>query len=105
MSTENVPSMRRVTSVGDAGHASFSELDNASDEETTVDSKKAAVNYKQNGNRRRFEENNPPTDEKYAIGNPDMIKRGFLLEFCDFTRKKRAVDAARLITLQSISSS
>lgn len=32
-----------------------------------------------------------------TIGNTDTVKRGFLLEFCDFTRKKGTVDAETLV--------
>ena len=34
---------------------------------------------------------------KYTIGSTETVKRGFLKEFCDFTRKKGTVDAAMLI--------
>jgi hypothetical protein len=40
---------------------------------------------------------NPAADEKYTIGSIDTVKRGFLLEFCDFTRKKGTVDAEMLV--------
>ena len=36
-------------------------------------------------------------DAKYTIGSTETVKRGFLKEFCDFTRKKGTVDAAMLI--------
>jgi hypothetical protein len=39
----------------------------------------------------------PAADDKYTIGNTDTVKRGFLLEFCDFTRKKGTVDAETLV--------
>ena len=39
----------------------------------------------------------PPEPERYTIGSTETVKRGFLQEFCDFTRKKGTVDAAMLI--------
>jgi hypothetical protein len=39
----------------------------------------------------------PPGPERNTIGSTETVKRGFLKEFCDFTRKKGRVDAAMLI--------
>jgi len=39
----------------------------------------------------------PAEDAKYTIGQTDTVKRGFLKEFCDFTRKKGTVSAEILI--------
>jgi hypothetical protein len=39
----------------------------------------------------------PPDPERYTIGSTATVRRGFLKEFCDFTRKKGTVDAATLI--------
>ena len=39
----------------------------------------------------------PGADEKYVIGSIDTVKRGFLKEFCDFTKKKGTVDAETLV--------
>ena len=36
-------------------------------------------------------------DERFVIGRTDTVKRGFLKEFCDFTRKKGNVSAEMLI--------
>jgi hypothetical protein len=64
----------------------------------SVDAKKAAANDKENGNgKRASKRTKPAADEKYTIGNTDTVKRGFLQEFCDFTKKKGTVDAAMLI--------
>jgi len=63
-----------------------------------VDAKKAAANDKENGNgKAKAAKRNKPADEKFVIGNTDTVKRGFLLEFCDFTRKKGTVDAETLV--------
>jgi len=63
-----------------------------------VDAKKAAANDKENGNGKKVSKRTTPAaDEKYTIGSTDTVKRGFLKEFCDFTRKKGTVDAAMLI--------
>jgi hypothetical protein len=35
--------------------------------------------------------------ERYMIGSTDTVKRGFLKELCDFTRKKRTVNAEMLV--------
>ena len=64
----------------------------------TTDAKKAAANDTENGNGGApAKAPKPAADEKYTIGSIDTVKRGFLLEFCDFTRKKGTVDAAMLI--------
>lgn len=39
----------------------------------------------------------PTEPEPYTIGSTETVKRGFLKEFCDLTRKKATVDAAMLI--------
>lgn len=68
----------------------------------TTDAKKAAANDKENGKAEKAKattspKNVPPEPERYTIGSTDTVKRGFLKEFCDFTRKKGTVDAAMLI--------
>lgn len=64
----------------------------------TTDAKKASANDKENGNGKApAKAPKPAEDAKYTIGSTDTVKRGFLLEFCDFTRKKGTVDAAMLI--------
>jgi len=66
----------------------------------TTDAKKAAANDKENGNGRTAKattRSKPAEDAKYTIGSTETVKRGFLKEFCDFTRKKGTVDAAMLI--------
>lgn len=63
-----------------------------------TDAKKAAANDKENGNSKAPTKAPKPTDDaKYTIGSTDTVRRGFLKEFCDFTRKKGTVDAAMLI--------
>jgi hypothetical protein len=62
-----------------------------------VNAKKAAANDKDNGNGKKVSNRPEPADEKYMIGSTEKVKRGFLKEFCDFTRKKGTVDAAMLI--------
>jgi hypothetical protein len=66
--------------------------------QAATDAKRAAANDKENG------EGKAPSkapaqaeDVKYTIGSTDTVRRGFLKEFCDFTRKKGTVDAAMLI--------
>lgn len=64
----------------------------------TTDAKKAAANDKENGNGKApAKAPKPAEDAKYTIGSTETVKRGFLKEFCDFTRKKGTVDAAMLI--------
>ena len=63
-----------------------------------VDAKKAAANDKENGSGKKVSKRTKAAaDEKYTIGNTDTVKRGFLKEFCDFTRKKGTVDAETLV--------
>jgi hypothetical protein len=70
----------------------------------TTDAKRAAANDKENGNGKAEKakvttslRTVPPEPERYTIGSTETVKRGFLKEFCDFTRKKGTVDAAMLI--------
>jgi hypothetical protein len=64
----------------------------------TPNAKKAAANDKENGNSKApAKAPKPAEDAKYTIGSTETVKRGFLKEFCDFTRKKGTVDAAMLI--------
>ena len=63
-----------------------------------VDTKKAAANDKENGNGKKVSKRTKPeADDKYTIGSTETVKRGFLKEFCDFTRKKGTVDAETLV--------
>lgn len=65
-----------------------------------IDAKKAAANDKENGNgktTKATKRTKPAADEKYTIGSIDTVKRGFLKEFCDFTKKKGTVDAETLV--------
>jgi hypothetical protein len=56
----------------------------------TTDAKKAAANDRENGNGKAppkaSKRTKPASDEKYTIGSIDTVKRGFLKEFCDFTK-------------------
>jgi hypothetical protein len=67
------------------------------------DAKKAAANGKpENGKSEKAKaitslRTVAPEPERYTIGSTERVKRGFLKEFCDFTRKKGTVDAAMLI--------
>src|SRR5258706_287959 len=55
----------------------------------TTDAKRAAANDKENGNGKEPAKAAKPADDaKYTIGSTETVKRGFLKEFCDFTRKK-----------------
>jgi hypothetical protein len=65
----------------------------------TTDAKKAAANDQEKGNGKvtKARAPKPAEDAKYTIGSTETVKRGFLKEFCDFTRKKGTVDAAMLI--------
>jgi hypothetical protein len=66
--------------------------------QAATDAKKAAANDKENGNGKApAKAPKPAEDAKYTIGSTDTVRRGFLKEFCDFTRKKGTVDAATLI--------
>jgi hypothetical protein len=65
--------------------------------QSTTDAKKAAANDKENGKAAKTKRSKPADDTKYTIGSTETVKRGFLKEFCDFTRKKGTVDAAMLI--------
>jgi hypothetical protein len=67
----------------------------------TTDAKKAAANDRpENGKAEKATTSLrtvPPEPERYTIGSTETVKRGFLKEFCDFTRKKGTVGAAMLI--------
>ena len=64
----------------------------------TTDAKRAAANDKEDGNGKASAKTPKPADDaKYTSGSTENVKRGFLKEFCDFTRKKGTVDAAMLI--------
>jgi hypothetical protein len=64
----------------------------------TTDAKNAAANDKENGKGKRpAKAPKPAEDVKYTIGSTETVRRGFLLEFCDFTRKKGTVDAETLV--------
>jgi hypothetical protein len=66
--------------------------------QATTDAKKAAANDKENGNGKApAKAPKPAEDAKYTIGSTDTVRRGFLKEFCDFTRKKGTVDAETLV--------
>lgn len=72
--------------------------------QAATDTKKAAANDKENGNGKAEKARMttslrtvPPEPERYAIGSTEAVKRGFLKEFCDFTRKKGTVNSAMLI--------
>jgi hypothetical protein len=65
-----------------------------------TDAKKAAANDKpENGKaeKAKMPSTVPSEPERYTIGSTETVKRGFLKEFCDFTRKKGTVDDAMLI--------
>ena len=69
----------------------------------TTEAKRAAANDKQENDKAEKAKGTtslrtePPASERYTIGSTETVKRGFLKEFCDFTRKKGTVDAAMLI--------
>jgi hypothetical protein len=72
--------------------------------QAATDAKTAAANDKENGNGKAEKAKVttslrivPPEPERYMIGSTETVKRGFLKEFCDFTKKKGTVDAAMLI--------
>ncbi len=71
--------------------------------QNTTDAKRAAANDKpENGKADKPKVTTslrtvPPEPERYTIGSTETVKRGFLKEFCDFTKKKGTVDAAMLI--------
>jgi hypothetical protein len=71
--------------------------------QTATDAEKAASNDKpENGKADRPRVTTslrtlPPEPERYTVGSTETVKRGFLKEFCDFTRKKGTVNAAMLI--------
>ena len=69
----------------------------------TTDAKRAAANDKpENGKTEKAKAATslrtvPPEPERYTIGSTETVRRGFLKEFCDFTKKKGTVDAMMLI--------
>ena len=66
----------------------------------TTDAKKAAANDKpevENGKPKKAAPKAEKSVERYQIGQTDTVKRGFLKEFCDFTRRKGTVSAETLI--------
>ena len=68
---------------------------------TTIDAKRAAANDKPEAETKKADAPKATKAEKpaerYQIGQTETVKRGFLKEFCDFTRKKGAVSAEMLI--------
>jgi hypothetical protein len=69
--------MKKLGTTGAKRAAANDRPENGKDEKATRSSKAAGAS-------------------KYTIGSTDTGKRGFLKEFCDFTRKKGTVDAAML---------
>jgi hypothetical protein len=71
--------------------------------QAATDAKKAAANDKpENGTAEKAKVTTslrtvPPEPERYTIGSTETVRRGFLKQFCDFTRKKGTVDVAMLI--------
>ena len=69
--------------------------------QSTTDAKRAAANDKPEVETKKADApratkaDKPP--ERYQIGQTDTVKRGFLKEFCDFTRRKGTVSAETLI--------
>jgi len=67
----------------------------------TTDAKRAAANDKPENSKteKAPKKTSKPAepDAKFTLGSIETVKRGFLKEFCDFTRKKGTVDAAMLI--------
>jgi hypothetical protein len=65
----------------------------------TTDVKQRAANDRpENGKAAKARKSSKPAeDAKYTIGSTETVKRGFLKEFCDFTRKKGTVSAEILI--------
>lgn len=66
--------------------------------QSATDVKKAAANdeEEENGKAEKAKVTTslrpvPPEPERYTIGVTTTVKRGFLKEFCDFTRKKGTV--------------
>jgi hypothetical protein len=68
---------------------------------TTTDAKRAAANDKpENGKTEKApKKTSKPTepDAKFTLGSIETVKRGFLLEFVQFVKKKGTVDAAMLV--------
>ena len=63
-----------------------------------TDAKRAAANDKENGTGRAPAMAPKPADDaRYTIGSTETVKRGFLKEFCDFTKKKGTVDGETLV--------
>ena len=59
---------------------------------------RAANDKPENGKAAKARKSSKPAeDAKYTIGSTETVKRGFLKEFCDFTRKKGTVSAEILI--------
>ena len=66
--------------------------------QSATDAKRAAANDKENGDGKASAKAPKPADDaKYTIGSTETVRRGFLKEFCDFTKKKGTVDTAMLI--------
>ena len=67
----------------------------------TADGKRAAANDKPETQAKKADTPKVAKAEKpaerYQIGQTDTVKRGFLKEFCDFTRRKGTVSAETLI--------
>jgi hypothetical protein len=66
-----------------------------------TDAKKSAANDKPETEAKKADAPKATKTEKpaerYQIGQTDTVKRGFLKEFCDFTRKKGTVTSEMLV--------
>jgi hypothetical protein len=66
----------------------------------TANGKRAAANDKPEAETKKADSPKAKAEkpaERYQIGQTDTVKRGFLKEFCNFTRKKGTVTAEMLI--------
>jgi hypothetical protein len=64
----------------------------------TTDAKRAAANDKPDGDGKpKKAAKAPKPEERFTVGQADTVKRGFLKQFCDFTRKKGTVSAEMLV--------
>jgi hypothetical protein len=66
----------------------------------TANGKRAAANDKPEAETKKADSQKAKAEkpaERYQIGQTDTVKRGFLKEFCNFTRKKGTVTAEMLI--------
>jgi hypothetical protein len=64
---------------------------------TTTDAKRAAANDRPDSDKAEKAPKVPTPAEHFKLGSIATVKRGFLLAFVEFVKKKGTIDAAMLV--------